>query len=56
MGGLDADADKKTTTQESVVKAERKFREPRDFKVSDEELSAHDKMLGDIKNPIWEEN
>jgi len=53
--GLDMGGDKKAATKKSAVKVERKFRDSRDFKISDEELSAHNNMLGDIKNSIWKE-
>ncbi len=53
--GLDMDVEKKNISQENAVTTERKFREPRDFQISVEELSAHNDMLDDIKNPIWKE-
>ena len=54
--GLDMGGEKKESAANNIaVKTERIFREPREFKSSDDELSAHDKMLEDIKNPIWKE-
>ena len=53
--GLGIEAERKKVEKEVTVSAERKFREPRDFKISDEELSAHNDMLGDIKDAIWKE-
>ncbi len=32
---------------------ERPFREPRDFKLSDEEIAAHNDMLEKISDPLW---
>ena len=53
--GLDMGGDKKTSAQDKIVKVERVYREARKFTVSDDELSAHEAMLNDIKNPIWKE-
>ena len=54
--GLDMGGEKKETAVNDVaVKIERQFREPRDFNISEEELSAHQDMLQDIKDPIWNE-
>jgi DNA polymerase-3 subunit epsilon len=36
-----------------TVKAERKFREPRTFSVSDEEKAAHAALLEKLNDPIW---
>ncbi len=37
----------------SAIKAERKFREPRNFSPSDEEIAAHEEFLEKLKDPIW---
>lgn len=55
MGGLDTDSDKKEKSEEKIIKVERIYREPRTFKLSDEEKQAHEAMLEDIKEPIWKE-
>ncbi len=54
--GLGLNPEKKIDKQENIVQVTRKFREPRVFKINDEELSAHGKMLDDIKDAIWKEN
>ncbi|PJF20747.1 MAG: DNA polymerase III subunit epsilon, partial [Phototrophicales bacterium] len=40
-------------TVEVSVKKERVFRKPRQFDVSAQELEAHQKMMDDLKDPIW---
>jgi len=51
--GLDIGQEKKKEVTETVVTLERKFREPRNYELSAEEKSAHEKMLENIKEPIW---
>lgn len=51
--GLDIGQEKKKEAVETVVKLERKFREPREFKISNDEKLAHEKMLEDITEPLW---
>jgi DNA polymerase-3 subunit epsilon len=53
--GLGIDREKQKTENNDTVALERTYREPREFKVSDNELSAHNDMLDDIKDPIWKE-
>jgi len=53
--GLGIEAQRKKSVEEKRVNVERVYREPREFKISNEELSAHEKMLEDIKGPIWKE-
>lgn len=43
--GLEIEAEVNVVETETVVKVERPFREPRDFKPSDEELKAHQEMV-----------
>ncbi len=54
--GLGIEQEKKASSEEKIVKIERKFHEPREFSLSDDEKDAHQKMLDDIKAPIWKEN
>lgn len=45
-----------TTVQIAAVQAEpveRVFREPRPFPPSEDEIAAHDEMLGGLKDPLW---
>ncbi|NCO03745.1 MAG: DNA polymerase III subunit epsilon [Alphaproteobacteria bacterium] len=52
--GLMIDEVPNTQVQEDSFKPkERVFREPRVFDVSDEEISAHEEMLSNLKDPIW---
>ncbi len=44
----------KTTT--STAAADRPFREPRVFTISDEEKAAHEALLEKLKNPLWKAN
>lgn len=39
---------------EQAVKVTRKYREPREFSLSEEEKQAHKDLLDKIKDPIWE--
>lgn len=55
--GLDIDQDKKKEETIGVItKAERQFREPRKFDLSDKEKAAHEKMLEEMKESIWKKN
>ena len=47
-------AEEKTTDEnEQAQKAKRKFREPRDYKISAEELAAHAEMVAKLDDPLW---
>ncbi len=55
--GLELGADTKAAKDSAVqssVKTERKFREPRSFTASEEELAAHKELLSELKEPIWQ--
>lgn len=39
--------------EESVVKIKRKFREPRVFDIPADELTAHEALLEELKDPLW---
>ena len=54
--GLGIEAERKKVETQASVNLERPYRAPRDFKISEEELSAHNDMLGDIKDAIWKQN
>jgi DNA polymerase-3 subunit epsilon len=62
MGGkqvaIDLTSQKKVVqkTEGKVIKAEKKFIEPREFNLSDEEVNAHTEFLKKIKNPLWNQN
>lgn len=49
--GLSIEVEKQSVEISQAI--ERPFREPREFKVSDEELSAHEKFLEELSDPIW---
>ncbi len=51
LGGFDDS--KKDKTETKSVNVERTYREARNFELSAEEKSEHEKMLEDIKDPIW---
>lgn len=53
--GLEIDPVQKKGAQEdlSPAKKDRVFREARQFEVSTEEVKAHQKMVEDLKDPIW---
>ena len=51
--GLAAETAKAGAKKQEAVKANRKFREPREFKVSDEESAAHEAFLEKLKDPLW---
>lgn len=55
LGGLGMDAEKRQSSAAGAkqIKIERPFREPRNFSVPEEEIAAHEEMLGDIKDPVW---
>ena len=53
--GLRAD-EKKKQEEVAAVPIERPYREPRDFKPSNDELKAHKDMVAGLKNPIWKSN
>lgn len=42
-----------TATTQSHIPAERPYREPRVFEVSEAEKSAHEVLLDALKNPLW---
>ncbi len=51
--GLEND-DKKISAGTNILKiAKRKYKEPRIFDISEEEISAHEKMLEELKDPLW---
>lgn len=52
---IDVQEDEKpeTNDEKTSLSNARTYREPRDFPISEEEEKAHEKMLGDIKEPIW---
>ena len=50
--GLAAE-EKKKQVHQAASTAERTFREPRDFKPSNDELEAHKKLLEELKDPLW---
>ena len=54
--GLGIEAERKKVETQASVNLERTYRAPRDFKISEEELSAHNDMLGDIKDAIWKQS
>lgn len=54
--GLGIETESKTTSENKAVTIEREYRVPRSFTLSDEEAAAHDKMLVDIKDPLWQES
>ena len=60
--GLEIDINPKKEDQsaqnaaETVIKAERKFREPRIFALSDQEKASHEALLESLQNPLWKEN
>ncbi len=49
--GLSIEVDKQSVEISQTI--ERPFREPRTFNVSEEELSAHEKLLEDLSDPVW---
>lgn len=51
--GLEIDPIKKEIEIETNITTERSYREPRKFTLSNEERAAHEKMLGDMKEPLW---
>lgn len=52
--GLEIEVKKSSATaQQSSLKQDRKFHEPRTFEISNDEKAAHDEMLGEIKEAIW---
>ena len=57
LGGDEPDMDLKAKTVEKkenkTVNVKRKYREPRIFYLSEEEINKHNEFLGKIKNPIW---
>lgn len=50
--GILSDAPAGKNTQ-SNVQADRTFREPRKFDITEDEKSAHEKLLDALKNPLW---
>ena len=53
--GLGIEPERKKTEDTKIVTAERTFREARTFDVTTDEREAHDKMLDDLKDPIWKD-
>ena len=57
LGGDEPDMDLKANTVEKKEKIkiniERKYREPRNFTLSDEDIKEHNEFMLKIKNPIW---
>jgi len=51
--GMELSDNKSVSTQQQKAQIERKFREPRTFKVSNEEKTAHEALLGQLNNPLW---
>lgn len=51
--GLTLGQDKKSSDDGKNVKTERKFREPREFTLSDEEKAAHNALLEKLSDPLW---
>ncbi len=52
--GLEIDVKKVSSAVQSTnIKQERSFREPREYKLSDDEKQAHDAMLEGVKEPLW---
>lgn len=45
--------EEETESSASFAKIERKYREPREFAVKEEELAAHSEMLEKLKDPLW---
>lgn len=54
--GLGIEQDKKTTASEKTIIVERTYHEARVFELSDHEKAAHEKMLDDMKEPLWKES
>ena len=52
--GLGIEPERKTAPGTKKITVERVHREARVFVVSEEEQAAHDKMLEEIKDPIWQ--
>ncbi|XGA08354.1 MAG: DNA polymerase III subunit epsilon [Wolbachia endosymbiont of Xenopsylla cheopis] len=48
-----AEQSKEQTTEESNHSMSKKYHEPRNFPLSQEEIDAHRELLKSIKNPIW---
>lgn len=57
LGGDEPDMDLKAKTVEKkenkIINIERKYREPRNFTLSDEDIKEHNEFMLKIKNPIW---
>ncbi|MEM6810911.1 MAG: DNA polymerase III subunit epsilon [Pseudomonadota bacterium] len=51
--GLAIEDEKKSESVSVKTNIDRKFREPRDFKVSEQELAAHQKMREELKDSLW---
>ncbi len=54
--GLAANAKADEEAQSAARRASRKFREPRIFAVSAEELEAHSALLEKLKDPLWKQS
>jgi DNA polymerase-3 subunit epsilon len=50
--GIDAET-KKVDEEQSLAPIKRTLREPRVFRISESEKTAHEKMLDDLKEPLW---
>ncbi len=55
QGGLGIDPQQKRDGSTKVIKAERKFREPRSFDITEAEKKAHQEAIKTIENAIWAE-
>lgn len=53
QGGFDIESSSSSTSSSATTQAERPYREPRSFPVSEDEALAHDAMLAGMKNPLW---
>ena len=54
--GLVANAKADEEAQSAARRASRKFREPRVFEISAEELAAHSALLEKLKDPLWKQS
>lgn len=52
--GLDIQQKSAAVEKVTASSGERAYREPRDFKPSEEELAAHTAMVSSMKNPLWQ--
>lgn len=54
--GFDIAMDAQQGELVAQVKADRSYREPRVFAPSEEELAAHEELIGKLKNPLWKQS